>query len=544
MKPITLLGLGINSGNPTVTAQERVNCYTETIKTGENVSRTVAYGTPGLLLFADLGINPIRGEYSYNDYGYVVQNNNFYQVANDGTYSNKGMITTLTGYVGMACNGAQLLVSDSSLTGHIYEIRSDTVVTISNASPAVVTWVSHNMPVSAGMKFTTTGGMPTGLTASTVYYIESVLDADTFTLSATQGGAAINTTSIYVGVITASTVLYPIVDADYPRLETVDFMDGYFIGNELATQKYYISGLYAGTGWNALDFASAEGSPDLLVAVKADRGAVYLLGTYTTELIANSGAEDFPFSRVGVPSDWGLMARDSVAKITGGILLLGRNKLGQAQVVMMSGSSGKAISTPDVDRLINERASLSAATAFSYMQGGHEFYQLNLSDKSFLYDATEGAWHTVESYNIGRHRADSSFLLVNKVIVSDYANGKLYVLDKGTYTDNSDPIVTKIIGSHIFNGADFISLNEIDVEMGVGVGLTSGQGSDPQIMLQISKDGGQTWGNERWTTFGMTGQYKTLVRFNRIGRAYNITVKLAISDPVPRCILAAYARAA
>ena len=78
--------------------------------------------------------------------------------------------------------------------------------TISQASPGVVTWNAHGLDVNAAVVFTTTGALPTGLTAGVTYYVASVLTANTFTVSATKGGAAINTTAAGSGTHTVTTV--------------------------------------------------------------------------------------------------------------------------------------------------------------------------------------------------------------------------------------------------------------------------------------------------------------------------------------------------
>lgn len=67
--------------------------------------------------------------------------------------------------------------------------------TISNASPGVVTLTAHGFAANDPVVFSTTGSLPTGLTAGTKYYVKTVLTPDTFTVSATAGGAAINTSS-------------------------------------------------------------------------------------------------------------------------------------------------------------------------------------------------------------------------------------------------------------------------------------------------------------------------------------------------------------
>jgi hypothetical protein len=77
-----------------------------------------------------------------------------------------------------------------------------TIVTISIASPAVVTWTGHGRTVLDPTVPSTTGALPTGLTAGTQYYVKTVIDANTFTVSLTSGGTAINTTGTQSGVHT------------------------------------------------------------------------------------------------------------------------------------------------------------------------------------------------------------------------------------------------------------------------------------------------------------------------------------------------------
>ena len=71
----------------------------------------------------------------------------------------------------------------------------------------------------------------------------------------------------------------------------------------------------------------------------------------------------------------------------------------------------------------------------------------------------------------------------------------------------------------------------------MGDGLTSNQGSDPQISLSLSRDNGRTWGAEMWKPFGKTGEYSTRVEWRRLGSPRQITPKLRITDPVPVCIV-------
>jgi hypothetical protein len=72
-------------------------------------------------------------------------------------------------------------------------------VTITIASPCVVTLNSHGFAANQAVVFSTTGALPTGLTAGTTYYVRNPA-TNTFEVSATVGGASINTTGTQSGV--------------------------------------------------------------------------------------------------------------------------------------------------------------------------------------------------------------------------------------------------------------------------------------------------------------------------------------------------------
>ena len=81
--------------------------------------------------------------------------------------------------------------------------------------------------------------------------------------------------------------------------------------------------------------------------------------------------------------------------------------------------------------------------------------------------------------------------------------------------------------------------NQLEVEFEAGVGLATGQGSDPQAVLDWSDDGGHTWGNEHWVDIGEIGEYKARAVWRRLGRSRNRTYRLTVSDPVKVVILGA-----
>ena len=72
-------------------------------------------------------------------------------------------------------------------------------VTITIASPGVVTLASHGLLANDQVVFSTTGALPTGLTAGTVYYVKTVVSSSTFTVSSSAGGTVINTSGSQSG---------------------------------------------------------------------------------------------------------------------------------------------------------------------------------------------------------------------------------------------------------------------------------------------------------------------------------------------------------
>lgn len=95
--------------------------------------------------------------------------------------------------------------------------------TITIASPGVVTFANHGLQLSAPVVFSTTGALPTGLVAGTIYYVQSVPTVNTFTVSATQGGSVINTSGSQSGVQTL--IANPILPANYTRYRRIGSME-------------------------------------------------------------------------------------------------------------------------------------------------------------------------------------------------------------------------------------------------------------------------------------------------------------------------------
>lgn len=75
--------------------------------------------------------------------------------------------------------------------------------------------------------------------------------------------------------------------------------------------------------------------------------------------------------------------------------------------------------------------------------------------------------------------------------------------------------------------------HQLQIDLEGGRALTTGQGSDPQVMLRWSDDGGHTWSPERWVSAGLRGQYGHRAIWRQLGGSRDRVFELIVSDPVP-----------
>jgi hypothetical protein len=372
-----------------------------------------------------------------------------------------------------------------------------------------------------------------------------------FGLEASGGGAD----SVFTAVGTSKQETLSVTPIGGFGYDSVDlathivWIDGYFIVNEGGTNKFYVSDL-KGFNMDALSFTSAEGSPDIIIALISNHRDLWVFGERSIEVYTNTGNADFPFERIpGGFLEVGCAAGYSVAKIDGTIFWLGRSNEGQGQVFAAKGMTPQRVSTHAIEQAISSYANPSSATAYTYESKGHKFYVLNFDEATWVYDLTTGLWHERAYTSEGtlvRHRA-STCAYSSKAgvhLVGDYQNNKLYVMRDGYYMDDEDAITRLRSTPHVSSGLDRLFCPKFQVDMEVGVGLDGGgQGSDPQVMLDWSDDGGNTWSSEIWAALGRViggiGEFKTRVIWRRLGSFRDRVFRLKVTDPVKVTLLSA-----
>ena len=335
-----------------------------------------------------------------------------------------------------------------------------------------------------------------------------------------------------------------ITDVDFPaNPNTVSFDSGRFLVDDNNTGRIYGSLAYNGLSWEGLEFFTAESIPDQVIRVESVKGYIVPFGEFSIEFWQNAGLPGFPYTRVGgANQDFGLAARWSVVNYLGTLAFLAKTKNGEVNVSILSGYTVERISDFELENTINGFASVADAVFYSYMLRGHPMLVIIFPSAgySFLYDASTKVWSDLKSKDLNRHRGDIHVNFKNKSYLSDFSNGKLYRINPDTYTDNGEEIRMELISRHLYKEGRLIRISSFQVDGQMGVGLVSGQGSNPQMMLSVSKDGGHSFSNERWVTIGAIGNYTTRARWRQIGSARDFVFKIVITDPVKRVITRVY----
>lgn len=92
---------------------------------------------------------------------------------------------------------------DNIRASYLCKDKLSSTFTVTIAAPGVITLTTHGYIAGDIVAFTTTGALPTGFVANTNYFVTATsLTANTFTVSATLGGAAITTTGSQSGTHT------------------------------------------------------------------------------------------------------------------------------------------------------------------------------------------------------------------------------------------------------------------------------------------------------------------------------------------------------
>jgi hypothetical protein len=469
MQPVPLFGSGIYGKSAVVTRQRRVNCYYENRADGDK-SKVVVYGTPGLVLQFSTGPQPLRGLLSVNETTlYAVISNVFGLLLPPSV---PGGIATFTA-----------LGNLNTLAGFVSMAPSP------NSSQIMIVDGVNGWIYQPG---------PNTFIAATAAW---------FT----------------------------------PGAATVTNVNGYFVTEQPGSPNFGVSNINDATTGSALSTGAAAAYPDNIEAVDALAGNLIAFSQQHLEFWQNAGAPPpgQPFAliqssplKIGLPS---IFARTHIDNT---LVFLGETEAGTRRVYRIDGFNVTPISE-EIDYIINQPGFVYAdASMLSYQRDKHPFAQLTFPTmgRSFLFDLSTNipgeAQSGLSTGAYQRHIGNLSSYYNGDTIIADYANGNVYRMDDNTFTDNGAPVLREAITKHHIKGFNRFRVPQLYLDMETGVGTPSGQGLNPQVSIECSKDNGRTWLQARLIPLGMRGNFVARVNARRFGQGRVFTWRIRMTDPV------------
>lgn len=328
----------------------------------------------------------------------------------------------------------------------------------------------------------------------------------------------------------------------------VGFWDSFMLALDNAS-TLRISESFAGQTWDPLQIKARTNQPDPWVSFLLVHDQLFLFGTRTTDVFWNAGTSPFPFQPVdGVSIPQGIVAPWSVAELDNAPIWLGQNAAGAGILFRANGYTPERVSKFAFEQAISRYTTIADAEGESFMVDGHWFYVITFptAKASWMYDASNGEIVKVGYWNprLGTYEA-------SRLRGHAYAGGVHYVGDRqsGTIYTMSSSVSTEMDGNGIrrmrrtpvlTSEGVRLFFRSLQVDLEAGLGLSSGQGSDPEVMLRWSDDGGKTWSNEHRLSAGPLGQYQTRAMLDRLGSSRQRVFELATSDPIPFRLVDAY----
>lgn len=310
------------------------------------------------------------------------------------------------------------------------------------------------------------------------------------------------------------------------------FLGGFAVGNTPGTGQFKWSAVNDMQAWDGLDFATAEGKPDVLVRVFEAQTELWLFGSETIEVWPLSGGTDAPFQR-NASIDRGCGAALSVVAEDNSIFWLGDDWI----IYRGDGFRPMAVSNPSVQYAISKvpESARSLCEAFSYTDGFNKFVTFNFPGYLTLQlNVATQFWNVVRTF----WRDDWD------ILGAQYTNCDLYLtstgfarLVRGINTDNGDVFERGGISPQLAAGNNRVVLRSFFLDVEVG---RAAEGIEPQVMMRKARDG-ITFGNERWRSLGVIGEYHHRAIWRACGVGRRMTVEVWFTDDAEFSIMGAEA---
>jgi len=320
-------------------------------------------------------------------------------------------------------------------------------------------------------------------------------------------------------------------------------LDGYFIFVDPNSDQFYVSAIDDGTNLSALDFSSADSSPDTIMCHRVSHRQLLLFGAgNSTEIWVDSGELAFPFTRYNSYTlDIGCVGKRAAVNAADTVFWIGKTDRGTGIVYMLQGNQPQRVSTIAVEQALRTSTDLSGAWLWSYQTEGHEFVGIEAPGMSttWVYDAATQQWHERAKWVDGWQPLGFQFVThyaVNGQAThwAAEADGLMYTVAPEANTIGALPLVRERTWPHLVSPS-----SESLGYRGVEISCATGSQTLGSMTLEISNDGGITFGPPLLRALGAIGRFMQRVRWLGLGRSFNRVFRIRCSDDVPFTIYSA-----
>lgn len=288
-------------------------------------------------------------------------------------------------------------------------------------------------------------------------------------------------------------------------------------------------------------FFNGESSSDSVNGLIACGSYLYVFGPKSVEVMAYQGAEYNTWTRLyfSAQSSFGLESPNSLCQVGNTVFFLSSGQARGKCIMSATGTQFAPVSDSWLDEKL-EQENTDTAYAFAYSTSHHQFLilQLNTIKQTWCLDLSTNEWHQRTS----RDR--------NTTLETQWRVGGVAYWRQRFYAFTNDGMFGRMEGFWEEWGLDdyrlpvirhrqgpvFVSDNrpflieELALECNVGCGEDYRE--DPDVLLEVSKDGGMTFGNVRSTKFGRTGMYAHRVRWHSLGITRLAVIRITFSEPM------------
>lgn len=325
-------------------------------------------------------------------------------------------------------------------------------------------------------------------------------------------------------------------------------IDGFFLA--LKDQSATVMFSLDATTWNALNIVSPNVIGDNLMSLLCDHSEMVLWGTQRATVYQDTGsASQFDPSPSGRVVEQGCGAAFTPVRMDNSVLWWGQDERGGFMAWRSEGYTPRRVSTHAVEFAVQGYTTKSDAISYAYQDRGHSFWVTYFPSANsgrgatWVYDAATGLWHERTFLSGGleyAHRSNCHAYCFGKHLVGDWNSGNIYQLDSSTYTDFGNDI-QRIRRKPVYSDEmSNVMFRRLTLDLEPGLGNTVDPGSNPQVMLRWSNDGGKTWSNQVQASAGKRGEYRKRVFWNRLGASRRRVFELSMTDPIPWRIVDSY----